>query len=130
MQFLEGIVREHGGIHLLGDLQDECISSSDGPGGWRDQFAGQQRGFVLGSFGLIDAVGERRIDDDGDGVDLVFLHEGGHGVIELFETGGGAALGGDVGAIDDHMGSDHWGWGSLPLRTAGWLRRRAESLAS
>ena len=109
MEFLERVIRQHRGIDLLGHLQDERITAADGSCRRRHEFAGQQSSLVLGPLGLIDAIGEGGIDDDGDVVDFVLLHEGGHGVVELTQARGGAALGGDVGAIDDHMGSDHWG---------------------
>ena len=123
MEFLERVVRQHGGVDLLGDLEDERIAAADGSGGRGDEFTGEQRRLVLGSLGLIDTVGERGIDDDGDRVDLVLGHEGGDRVVELTQAGEGAALGGDVGAIDHHMGSDHGGFSSLPL---GDCRSRSE----
>ena len=107
VEFLERVVRQHGGVDLLGHLEDECIAATDCACWWRDEFSGEECCFVLGPLGLIDAIGEGGIDDHGDGVDLMFLHEGGNRVVELTQAGGCAALGGDVGAIDDHMGSDH-----------------------
>ncbi len=106
---MEGVIRQHSGADLLGNLQDEGIAAADGAGRRGDQFSGQKRRFVLGALGLVDAVRECCIDDDSDGVDLMLLHEGGDCVIKLAQARCGAALGGDIGAIDDHMGSDHWG---------------------
>ena len=123
MEFLERVVRENGRIDLLGDLQDERIAATDGAC-WRcHEFSGEECCFVLRSFGLIDAIGECCIDDHGDGVDLMFLHEGGDSVVELTQAGSGAALGGDVGAIDDHVGSDHGGERSFRLGECRWQFR-------
>ena len=128
MEFLERVVREHCGPDLLGDLQDERVATTDGAGRRCHELTGEQSGLILRSLGLIDAVREGGIDDDGDGVDRVLLHEGGDGVIELTQARGGAALGGDVGAIDDHMGSDHGGlvlfrWGNRSIPVWGWIAR-------
>ena len=107
MEFLKGVVGEHRCVDLLGDLQDERIAATDGAGRRGHEVPGEERSFVLGPFGGIDAVREGGVDDDGDGVGTVLLSEGGDRLVELAEAGGGAALGGEVGAIDDHMGSDH-----------------------
>ena len=51
----------------------------------------------------VDAVTERGIDDDGDDVVRMFLHEGHHGLVELLEARQRSAFGGDVGAVDDDV---------------------------
>ena len=130
MEFLERIIREHSGLDLLSHLEDEGIAPSDGAC-WRGhEFTGQQSGFIFGPLGGIDTVREGGVDDHGDLVDLVLLHEGGHGVVELTQTWSGAALGGDVGAIDDHMGSDHGGLVLFRWGMPGAVPAEAAALAS
>lgn len=114
MEFLERVVGENSGIDLLGDLKDERVSASDGPGGRSEQLAGEQCLFVFGPLGWVDAVRECRIDDHDEVFDGVLGEKCLHGFIELAEAWGGPTLCCEVRAINDHMGSDH-GEKSLPF---------------
>ncbi len=114
MQFLERVVREDGCVDLFGDLQDERVTATDCSCGWRQEFAGEERLFILGPFRRIDAIGKSRVHHDDEILDGVLGEERFHGFIELAEAGGGSALCREVGTVNDHMGSDH-GEKSLPF---------------
>ena len=106
MELLERIVREDDRVGLVGDLQDERVTPSDGPSRWRHQFAGQHGRFVLGPLGGVDAVPEGGIDDDGELIGGMLGQKGSDGFVELAEAGEGTTFGRDVRAVyDDVLGS-------------------------
>ncbi len=65
----------------------------------------------------VDAVAERGVDDDGDDVVGVLLHEGEHGFVELLEARHRPPFGGEVRAVDDDV-SWHTGLSVNHLDTA------------
>ena len=107
MELLERIVREDGCVGLVGDLQDKGIAPADRTSRWRDELAVDDARFELGPFALIYAMTEGRIDDDGQSDVAVLGEESSHRLVELCEARGGAALGGDVGSVDDDVRDGH-----------------------
>ncbi len=85
MELLERVVRQDRRPRDLRDLQDERISTADRTGGWRQQLSGEHRLLVRLALGLIDAMRERRVDDDDDVVEGVLLEEVAHRLVQLRE---------------------------------------------
>jgi len=68
---------------------------------WHDDFAGLHRFFEHGFFGVVDAVSKRGVDDHSERVELMLVHHGLDSIVELLQARQIAALGRDVGAIND-----------------------------
>ena len=103
VELLERVVRQDRGAGLVGDLQDEAVASADGPGRRGDQLVVGDRFLVGLALAGVDPVREGGVDDDRDDLGVVLVDEGPHRLVELGEAGGVPPLGGDVGAVDDHM---------------------------
>ncbi len=104
VELLEGVVGQNRRLRLLGDTEHERVAASDRPGRRSDQFVVRDAGLELGDFLLVDAMPEGGIDDDRDGGVGVLLHEAHHRLVQLREAGQRAPFGGDVGAVDHHVG--------------------------
>ena len=100
VELLERVVREDRCVRLLGDREHERVAASDGTGRRCDEFVVGDALLELLDLGLVDAVAERGVDDDGDRGVRVLLHEGHHRLVQLGEAGQRAAFGGDVGPVD------------------------------
>jgi hypothetical protein len=103
MELLERVVGEHGRAGLVGDAQHEGVASTDGPRRRGDELVVGDPLVEVLHLGLVDAMPERRVDDDGDRGVGELLHERHHGVLELGEARQRPSLGGDVGPVDDDV---------------------------
>ena len=103
VELLEGVVRQHRGVRLVGDSQHEGVAATDRTGGWGNQLVVGDA--LLVGLGLLlrDAVSEGGVDDDGDECVGVFGHVARDSFVELFERRHRATLGGDVGSVDDDV---------------------------
>ena len=127
VELLEGVVAQHRGTRLLGDVEHEGIAAADRAGGWRDQFVVGDRLVELGSFRLVDAMTEGGVDHHGDRHIGVIRHERCHRLVQLLETRHGATLGRDVGPVDHDVARScavrHVFLVSDPLGSCGVVRR-------
>ncbi len=103
VELLERVVGEDRSTDLVGHLEDEGVASSDDAGGRDDDLSRLDGLLELRLLVVVDAVGERRVDDHRDRLVRALAHDGANGFVELGEAGEIAALGGDVGAIDNEM---------------------------
>ena len=87
VELLEGIIRQHGGVRLVGDAKYECVAATDSASRRCNELVVRDSLFELLHLLLVDPVPEGRIDHDGDlGVGVVF-HEAHDGFVELLEAG-------------------------------------------
>ncbi len=100
VELLERVVGEDRCVRLLSDREHEGITTSDGTSRRSDEFVVGDALLELLDLGLVDAVAERGVDDDGDRRVRILVHEGHHRLAQLGEAGQRAALGGDVGPVD------------------------------
>jgi hypothetical protein len=103
VELLERVVGEDGGAHLLGDAEQEGVAPPDGTGRRRHQLVVRHRLLERHSLRLVDAVAEGGVHDDGHHVVGVLTPVLAHSFVELGQAGHRAALGGDVGAVDDDV---------------------------
>ena len=103
MQLLERVVRQHVGVGVPRDLEDERVAATDRACGRRDELAGEDSLPRTRALVRVDAMTERRVDDHGDLLVAVLLDERANGFVELGEAGRGSSLGGDVRTIDDDV---------------------------
>ena len=103
MELLERVVREDGRSGDSRDLKYERVAATDCTRGWRQQFAGEHCILVGRALGLIDAMRERRVDDDDDVVEGMLFEEVANRFVQLRERGRGATFCGDVGSVDDEL---------------------------
>jgi hypothetical protein len=107
VELLERVVGEHDRVHAVGHLQDERVAASDHTRRRRDDLA--RLDALLERFALarVDAVRERRVDDDGDRLRRELAEERAHSVIELRQARQRSALGREVGAVDNDVVHGH-----------------------
>ena len=103
MELLERIVGQDRGAGALSDLQDEGIAATDCASRWGEELTCEQRLFVLGALGLIDAIGKGRVHHHDDVGERVLPDELGHSIVELCERWRGSTFGCDVGPVDDEL---------------------------
>ena len=103
VELLVAVVRQDGRVDLVGDAQHERVATTDRAGRRRDDLVVADCCIELGDLFGIDAMTEGGVDDDGDQRVGVLRHVGQHRLVELFETGHGSALGGEVRAVDDDV---------------------------
>ncbi len=92
------------GARLVGDAEHERVAPPDRSGRRRDQFVVRDARLELGDLPLVDAVTERRIDDDRDRGVGMLLHEALDRLAQLGEARHRPTFGGDVGAVDHDVG--------------------------
>ena len=87
VELLEGIIRQHRGVRLVGDAQNKCVTATDSAG-WRcNKLVVCDACFELLGLLLVDPMPERRIDHDRNlGVGVIF-HEAHDSFVELLEAG-------------------------------------------
>ena len=86
VELLEGIIRQHRGVGLVGNAQNECVTATDSAG-WRcNKLVVRDALFKLLRLFLVDPVSESRVDHNRDlGVGVVF-HEAHDGFVQLLEA--------------------------------------------
>lgn len=103
MKFLITVIRQNRCVRLLSNAEDEAVSAPDSARWWGDERIRFDCPLELGTFGRIDTVPKRGIHDDGDqNVWMVFSVRR-DGFVELFETGKGSALSGQIRSVDDDV---------------------------
>ena len=103
MQFLERIVGQHRGLHLVGDGQHEGVTSADRSGRRGDEFVVLDGLVEIGDLFGIDTVPEGGVDDHRDQVAGIFRDEGQDRFVQLSETRHRSPLGGEVRSVNDHV---------------------------
>jgi hypothetical protein len=109
VELLEGVVGEDDGAGTLRDAQDEGIAPPDGPGRRGDHLAVEHRFAQRLAFGLVDAVFERCVDDDGDAAPRVLFRVGAYRLVELRQARERSPFRGQVGPVHDNVvGFSQW----------------------
>ncbi len=111
VELLEAVVREDHRVGLVRDLQHESVAATNGAGGRAHELVRIDGGVERGDLGLVDAMPERRVDDNGHRVVGMLVHERTHGLVKLFEARIRASLGGDVRSVDDDVSGEVWSHG-------------------
>ena len=88
-------------------LQEKGVPAPDGACRRVYVFAGQGRRLETIELAGVDPVRERGVHDHGDLRPRMLTTQLGHGLFQLFEAGHRAALGGDVGSVDDDVLRSH-----------------------
>jgi putative hydrolase of the HAD superfamily len=107
VELLKGVVGQDGGPRLLGDSQQEGVTSTDRSGRRGHDLAGSLRRLEGGYFRGIDAVPEGRVDHHGDHVVWVLGYVLADRLVELGEAGKGTSLSSQIRAVDDHLARRH-----------------------
>ena len=117
VELLVRVVRQDGGLDLVGDREHEGVTAPDGPGRRGHELVVLDGGVELGHLPRVDPMAERGVHDDGDDVVGVLLHEREDGLVELLEARQRSPFGGEVRAVDDDV-SWHTGLSVNHLDTA------------
>jgi hypothetical protein len=85
VELLERVVRQHRRPGAIRDLEDEAVAASNRSCRRHDELVRGERFVVQLSLGRIDAMFERRVDDDGVDVVRSLRDECTHSFVELRE---------------------------------------------
>ena len=103
VELLVAVVRQDGGVDLVGDAEDERVAASDGAGRRRDHLVVADSSVELGHLLRVDPMAEGGIDHDGDQGVRVLRHVRQHRLVELLEAWHGPTLGSEVRTVDDDV---------------------------
>ena len=103
VEFLEGVVGQHGGRGAFSNSQHEGVPAADGAGRWRNDFAIEHGLAHLFAFGVIDPVLEGGVDHDDDAGVRVLGGVRAHGLVELLEARERSSFGGQVRPVHHNV---------------------------
>jgi hypothetical protein len=109
VELLEGVVGEHRGPGLLGDLEDELVPAADAARGRGEQLVRGQSLVVELLLGFVDAMFEGCVDDDRAQLVRSLTEECPYRLVQLTQARQRPSLGSDVRSIDDDVVSRHVG---------------------